>query len=43
MLPTGTGDGATGVNAGSATVPVFDDFWGNLRNDGNLDVGAVER
>jgi hypothetical protein len=43
MKPTGTGNGATGVNACSSSAPVFDDFWGNARNDGSIDCGAVER
>jgi hypothetical protein len=35
--------GTVGINSGLNSVPVWNDYFNAPRNDGNLDVGAVER
>jgi hypothetical protein len=43
VRPDGTGEGATGVDAGLNAVWCVDDYHADLRDDGDIDVGAVER
>jgi len=41
--PSGTGGGARGVGAGDDSVPVWNDYFDDARDDGDIDVGAVEQ